>query len=224
MFRAVQLWAATTRHNVQDAIGSLLARAEKTGPEGELVYRPGQAELERTKGEIEALGVRCLAMDLDVTSDASVEAFHAATLAAFGKVDILANAAGISAEQTVSGHSDALWQRVLDVNLTGTYRAIKRVLPGMIQRRWGRIVNIASTAASVGAAVATGGVSLIAQGLFERKTADPDPCATALGIKPRAATPSSASQKSTAPTEKSGDAPKSTGTTITDKLKGLFPR
>lgn len=79
-------------------------------------------------------------------------------------------------------------------------------------------------AASVGAAVATGGVSLIAQGLFERKTADPDPCATALGIKPRAATPSSASQKSTAPTEKSGDAPKSTGTTITDKLKGLFPR
>ncbi len=88
---------------------------------------------------------------MDVTSDESVQAFYDAVVGELGKVDILANAAGITAEQTVVGHPDPLWHKVIDVNLNGTYRAIKRVLPGMIERKWGRIINIASTAASVGA-------------------------------------------------------------------------
>ncbi len=131
------------------AIGSLLAGAGAA--EGEVVYLPGEQELEATKAEIEGLGVKCLALGLDVTDDASVQAFYEAAVAAFGKLDILANAAGITAEQTIAGHPDPLWDKVIDVNLTGTYRTIKRVLPGMIERKWGRIVNIASTAASVGA-------------------------------------------------------------------------
>ncbi len=81
-----------------------------------------------------------------------MQAFSDATVAAFGKVDILANAAGITAEQVICDHPDPLWDKVIDVNLTGTYRTIKLCLPGMIERKWGRIVNIASTAASVGAA------------------------------------------------------------------------
>ena len=131
------------------AVGSLLAGAGAA--EGEVVYLPGEQELEATKAEIEGLGVKCLAKGLDVTDDASVQAFYEAAVAAFGKLDILANAAGITAEQTIAGHPDPLWDKVIDVNLTGTYRTIKRVLPGMIERKWGRIVNIASTAASVGA-------------------------------------------------------------------------
>jgi len=131
------------------AIGSLLAGAKKT--EGEVVYLPGQGELDAAKAAIEEHGVRCLAMGLDVTSDDSVQAFYDAAVAAFGKVDILANAAGITAESTICGHSDAAWHRVIDVNLNGTYRAIKRALPGMMERGWGRVINIASTAASVGA-------------------------------------------------------------------------
>jgi NAD(P)-dependent dehydrogenase (short-subunit alcohol dehydrogenase family) len=131
------------------AIGSLLAGGKKT--EGEVSYLPGEQDLKAAKAEIEAKGVRCLAMGLDVTQNDSVQAFYDATVEAFGKVDILANAAGITAEQTIVDHPDAAWDRVIDVNLTGTYRAIKRVLPGMIERKWGRIVNIASTAASVGA-------------------------------------------------------------------------
>jgi NAD(P)-dependent dehydrogenase (short-subunit alcohol dehydrogenase family) len=134
------------------AIGSLLAARSESKAEGELVYLPGEAELEATAEELRALGVEVLASDLDVTSSASVAAFHGATLERFGKVDILANAAGVSAEQTVSGHDDRLWDKVIDVNLNGTYRTIKLCLPGMIERGWGRIVNIASTAASVGAA------------------------------------------------------------------------
>ena len=147
MGRAMALALAEAGADV--AIGSLLAGGASVGRE--VVYLPGQQELDDTAREIEAHGVRALALDLDVTSMDSVQAFHDATVKAFGKVDILANAAGITAEQTISGHPDELWDKVIEVNLNGTYRTIKLCLPGMIERKWGRIINIASTAASVGA-------------------------------------------------------------------------
>ena len=130
-------------------VGSLLAGGQKT--EGEVVHMPGQDQMDHALSLIEAEGATGIGLDLDVTSDDPVEAFFRATVDRFGQVDILANAAGITAEQTIVGHSDALWDKVIDVNLTGTYRAIKKVLPGMIERGWGRIINIASTAATVGA-------------------------------------------------------------------------
>ena len=133
------------------AIGSLLADTAASRAGGELSYLPGEDELVETGREIEDKGVRLLAMELNVTSTASVKIFFEAAVGAFGKVDILANAAGITAEQTICGHADSLWHKVIDVNLNGTYRAIKLCLPGMIERKWGRIINIASTAASVGA-------------------------------------------------------------------------
>ena len=147
MGRAMALAFASAGASV--AIGSLLSGAGKH--QGEIAFHPGREDLERTRSEVETFGVECLALALDVTDDGSVDAFFDATLETFGKIDILANAAGITAEQTISGHSDATWNRVIDVNLNGTYRTIKRALPGMIERGWGRIVNIASTAATVGA-------------------------------------------------------------------------
>ncbi|MSP82927.1 MAG: SDR family oxidoreductase [Alphaproteobacteria bacterium] len=130
------------------AIGSRLAGGGL--PARAYTYLPAADELEPVRAEIEALGVRGLARPLDVCDDASVGAFHGAAIAAFGKVDILVNAAGICARQEVRGHADELWEGMLETNLTGCYRTIKRALPGMIERRWGRIVNIASTAAHVG--------------------------------------------------------------------------
>ena len=147
MGRAMALAFADAGADV--AIGSLLTGGARVS--GELVNMPGADELESTRKEIEARGVKAVAVSLDVTSNESVQAFYDATASAFGKVDILANAAGITAEHTISGHPDALWDKVIDVNLNGTYRAIKVCLPGMIERKWGRIINIASTAASVGA-------------------------------------------------------------------------
>ena len=147
MGRAMALAFADAGADV--AIGSLLTGGARVS--GELVNMPGAEELESTRKEIEARGVKAVAVSLDVTSNESVQAFYDATASAFGKVDILANAAGITAEHTISGHPDALWDKVIDVNLNGTYRAIKLCLPGMIERKWGRIINIASTAASVGA-------------------------------------------------------------------------
>jgi NAD(P)-dependent dehydrogenase (short-subunit alcohol dehydrogenase family) len=133
------------------AIGSLLSNKKETKADGELVNMPGTEEMERTKGEIEAFGVKALAVELDVTSTESCENFYSATVDAFGKVDILANAAGITAEHGVVDHPDSLWMKVMDVNANGPYRMTKLCLPGMIEREWGRIINISSTAGNVGA-------------------------------------------------------------------------
>ena len=88
---------------------------------------------------------------LDVGSTASVNDFVAGAVAAIGPVDILVNAAGITAEQPVCGHDDALWDRIIDTNLTGAFRMSRAVLPTMLARGWGRVLNIGSTAATVGA-------------------------------------------------------------------------
>ena len=132
------------------AIGSLMSnKGIKT--QGEVSYLPGETEKNNVQESLENLGIECLAMNLDVTSNDSVEQFCNATKERFGTIHILINAAGITAESKISGHSDALWDKVVNVNLNGCYRTIKRILPLMIDQKWGRIVNIASTAASVGA-------------------------------------------------------------------------
>lgn len=64
-----------------------------------------------------------------------------------GTPDILVNCAGISVHHPVDGHSDEDWERVININLNGPFRMIRACLPAMKQKGWGRIVNIASTAA-----------------------------------------------------------------------------
>lgn len=150
MGRAMALALAQSGANV--GIGSLLKESSATNAEGELVNRPGREELEKTKKDIESTGVRCVAMDLDVCDTESVKRFHQGVVAELGEVDILCNAAGITAEHPVVGHTDDLWLKVMDVNANGIFRVTREVLPKMIERRWGRIISIASTAATVGAA------------------------------------------------------------------------
>jgi NAD(P)-dependent dehydrogenase (short-subunit alcohol dehydrogenase family) len=104
------------------------------------------------KEELAARGAASMALHLDVCSDISVQSFCDSVRRAMGPIDILVNAAGIGAEQPMSGHPDTLWHQILDTNLHGAFRTIKRCLPEMMTRRWGRIINIASTAASVGVA------------------------------------------------------------------------
>ena len=149
MGRAMALEFAKAGANV--AIGSLLSTKRETKADGELVNMPGGEEMERTKGEIEALGVKALAVELDVTSTESCESFYESTVKEFGKVDILADAAGITAEHGVVDHPEALWLKVMDVNANGPFRMSKLCLPGMIERKWGRVITISSTAGNVGA-------------------------------------------------------------------------
>ena len=130
------------------AIGSLVGGDRD--PSLAYTHRSSTDELEAMSGDIEGCGVRAFAQALDVRSDDSVEAFFGAAVGALGPVDILVNAAGVSAQVPLARHDDATWRDVLATNLDGPYRTIKRCLPGMIERGWGRIVNVASTAANVG--------------------------------------------------------------------------
>lgn len=82
----------------------------------------------------------------DVADEASVEA----AFMAVGDVDVLVNNAGQVETAPLHKTSLALWQRLLSVNLTGTFLCSRAVLPGMLSRRQGRIVNIASTASLKG--------------------------------------------------------------------------
>ena len=98
-----------------------------------------------------AVGGQGLVAALDVGSTASVETFVAATRDSIGTPDILVNAAGVSVHQMVCGHTDEDWERIININLNGPFRMIRACLPAMKERSWGRIVNIASTAARIAA-------------------------------------------------------------------------
>lgn len=88
-----------------------------------------------------------LALACDVTDEAQVQAAVKAALARRGQIDILVNAAGVVAADAAAQIDDATWQRLHDVNLGGTMRTMRSVLPGMLAQRRGSIVNIASVAA-----------------------------------------------------------------------------
>ena len=90
---------------------------------------------------------------LDVCDTASVEAFVSKVTDTWGAPDILVNSAGVSVHHKVCNHTDDDWNAVIDTNLNGPFRMIRSCLPSMMEARWGRIVNIASTAATT--AVAT---------------------------------------------------------------------
>ena len=132
------------------AIGSLTARVRNRDVRGEAALVLDDDELEATGREIESRSVKALALPLNVCSDESCAMFFEATVKAFGKVDILVNAAGGSAHHPMIDHPDELWLRTIDVNLNGPYRTTKLCFPGMVERGWGRIVNLATTGARVG--------------------------------------------------------------------------
>ena len=105
----------------------------------------GVIELVKTLAdEIEALGRRSLRVTCDVADRESLDKLLQACLDAFGKVDILVNAAGITKRAPTLDYPEADWNRIMETNLTGTLRACQVFGRHMIERRYGRIINIAS--------------------------------------------------------------------------------
>lgn len=88
-----------------------------------------------------------LAQQADVTKAASVDAAVEAALARFGRIDILHNNVGITDMGALEDITEARWQKVMDVNLSGVYRTCRRVIPVMRRQGKGVIVNISSIAA-----------------------------------------------------------------------------
>ncbi|HKP53896.1 MAG TPA: SDR family NAD(P)-dependent oxidoreductase [Chloroflexia bacterium] len=109
------------------------------------------ADLDILVTEIEGLGRRCLAAPCDVTDPEQVEQMAARALEGLGGIDILVNNAGNAESHPFLNHPDDLWHRMLAVNLTSVYYVTKAFTPAMIERGGGRIINIASVAARVGA-------------------------------------------------------------------------
>lgn len=103
-------------------------------------------EVECVAAEIRSRGRRTLEATSDVLDRGSLETLHEQTIAAFGKVDILVNAAGTTKRVPTLECSEKDWHRILETNLTGTFRACQIVAPGMVRNGWGRIINIASLA------------------------------------------------------------------------------
>jgi NAD(P)-dependent dehydrogenase (short-subunit alcohol dehydrogenase family) len=96
---------------------------------------------------IEAGGGKAIATRTDISKKAEVEAMVAETIRAFGTVDVLVNNAGIEATPCLAHEmNEAQWDRVLGVNLKGTFFCCQAVLPTMIAHKRGRIVNVSSTA------------------------------------------------------------------------------
>ena len=94
--------------------------------------------------EIEALGKRSLRVTCDVADRSSLERLLKACLEAFGKVDILVNAAGITKRAPTLDYKEEDWNRIIETNLTGSLRTCQVFGQHMIERKYGRIINIAS--------------------------------------------------------------------------------
>jgi NAD(P)-dependent dehydrogenase (short-subunit alcohol dehydrogenase family) len=106
--------------------------------------------VDEVAADIEKRGRRSLRYACDVGDDRSLAGFHDAVTRAFGQVDILLVAAGTTKKGPTLAMDMADWQRIIDVNLMGTLRAYKAFAPGMIARKAGRLIGIASLSSFVG--------------------------------------------------------------------------
>ena len=102
--------------------------------------------------ELDEVADRLFYQRLDVADVDSIDAFIDGLAKAYGHADILVNSAGVSAHEYVCEHAEQSWLDVIDINLSGPFRMIRACLPKMIERRWGRIINIGSTAATTAVA------------------------------------------------------------------------
>ena len=134
------------------ASGICQATAEKLAAAGATVLI---GDIAKDKGEAVASAIRSKGQKaeyfyLDLTNYDSIKQFAAAVLQRAGRVDILVNGAGWSKNVPFVQTDDAFWDKVLNLNLIGPMRLTKILLPQMIERKWGRIVNVSSDAGRVG--------------------------------------------------------------------------
>ncbi len=113
------------------------------GADVALVARSKDA-LEETAAAVAGLGRRALALPADVTVEGEVEAAVARAVDAYGGVDVLVNNSGVATVKALVDMTPAEWRRVLETNLTGAFNCCRAVGPGMIARRRGKVVNVAS--------------------------------------------------------------------------------
>ena len=130
-------------------IGLTLAKGLATAG-ADVVATGRRLDLVRSVADgIKAMGRRSLDVSSDVTDPSSVDQFKDAVLAEFGGVQILVNCAGRTKRTPTLDLAESEWQSILDTNLTGTLRACQAFGRHMVERGYGRIINIASIASLV---------------------------------------------------------------------------
>ena len=117
-------------------------------------YLVDDGELEAVAEEIKRLGRRSLAVQADVSQQSDVDNLFKRVMAEFGVTDILVTNAGISGLGASAETPEEQWHKVIDVNLTGCYLCSQAVVDGMVERKKGNIINIASVEGLRGGAVA----------------------------------------------------------------------
>ncbi|WP_129631051.1 SDR family NAD(P)-dependent oxidoreductase [Candidatus Oscillochloris fontis] len=127
--------------------------------------------LEETRQAISELNAECLAIQVDVRSQAAVEACVQQTLDRFGTVDILVNNAGTAQFVPFPMMQNEEYDRVMDINLRGTFFFCRAVIPTMIKNDYGKIVNVTSIMGDIGAVgqsiynASKGAAKLLTQGI-----------------------------------------------------------
>ncbi len=146
-------------------IGRAIALAfAREGADVAGTYHPSEAKPDAILHEIEAFSRHALLLPLDVADEGPVAGAVDAILARFGRIDVLVTNAGYGEETPVEAMTAAQWDRMIAVHLRGTFLCVRHVLPGMLERRSGTIVTMASQLAYLGApglahyAAAKGGI------------------------------------------------------------------
>ena len=125
--------------------------ALKTSAVGQALRKEGVVYAEQTADEIGRLGRRAAVYRMDVTDEEQVSTVVAEVINRFGHIDILVNnAAMLDHVATIENQDAALWERDLRINLTGAFNCARAVWPHMKEQRWGRIINMASVAGTMG--------------------------------------------------------------------------
>jgi 3-oxoacyl-[acyl-carrier protein] reductase len=114
-------------------------------------YGSDDAGAASTVAAIEAAGAKALAVRADVSQPVDVDRLFGEAEAAFGPSLVLVNNAGVTRDGLVVRMTDDQWDTVLATNLTGAFHTIRRATPGMMKARYGRIVNVSSASAQIGA-------------------------------------------------------------------------
>ncbi|MEN9933516.1 MAG: Gluconate 5-dehydrogenase [Chloroflexota bacterium] len=132
-------------------LGEVFARAlAQAGADVAIVGRRAEAAQQLADAVAAETGRRAVAIAADVTDAEQVRRMADEATAALGKVDILVNSAGTNLRKPALDFTPEEWQRVLQVNLTAPFLCAQALAPQMLERGWGRVINISSMLGQVG--------------------------------------------------------------------------
>ena len=150
--------ALTGKHALVTGAGKGLGRAialalAREGLRVTINFARSQEAAERTAAECRSAGAEASVIRADITDEAEVDRLVSTAESQFGAVDVLVNNAGIYTTLPLEKIDSATWHRLLGVNLNGAFFCSRRVLPAMVERRWGRIISLIGYSARTGGSV-----------------------------------------------------------------------